>query len=275
MKNIITVLLCCLLTVDTALHGMLYVPSDSSSTIQRIPLMSLERIGLYIETLPIKKSTAIKKQLSHSLTFNVALLPTEIKRQIILYMFNANETIAAEYYKKPLLHLCTELHQSKKIISNSSLYKEQENSAAQHFMTLPINQREIINNVINPSLSIRLAYSGPIISEETLATLDKTTANIFFNNQDIIKVQKLEETNPLAAYVFSCLVLTSFLSTSSAVGIYAIPFITCFFFNYCPNLSPTLSVASSVTKLLALCWLIYISTTIRKRDKNKKIVLQT
>lgn len=263
--------------VDTTMHAMLFIPepSDASTTIQRIPTMSLERIGLYIETLPIKKATTIKQKLSDSFTFNVALLPSDIRKHIVWYMFNANEKIAEEYYTTPLLHLCTELNNGRKIILNSKLPLKKQEKLATLLVGLPATQKTIINNVINPSFGTRLAYSGPVISEDTLATLDTTTANIFFKNQDIIQVQKFEEENPLSTYVFNCSALTLLLSACSAAGIHAMPFIACFLFNHCPDLSPTFSATSMATKLSALCWLAFISTTIRKRDRDKKIVLPT
>jgi len=277
MKKILTLFLCCLLAIDTTLHAMLFIPGEEHKfkTIQRIPTMSLEQIGLYVETLPTKKSTSIKEKLSQSLTFNVAILPADIRRHIALYMFHGNKNIAEEYYKKPLLHLCTDLHNERKATLNSSLSKEKQEKSAVLLLALPTYQKTIIHDVINPSFGTRVAYDGPVISADTLAMIGEKTTKKLFKNQDIIMVQALEEKYPLCVYTTICLVLTSFFTGGTAAVIHAIPLITCFFFNYCPDLSPALSAASTATQGAAIFWLYVISTSIRKRNNSKKIILST
>ncbi len=278
MKNIITVLLCCLLAIDTTLHAMLYVPHPSESsdftTIQRIPTVSLERIGWYIEQLPEKKAIAIKNKLSHSLTFNIALLPADIRHHIVSYMFN-DQRIATQHYKQPLLHLCTELHQSRKIILNSSLPEEKQKKLATLLVGLPDTQKTIIHDVINPSFGTRLAYSGPIISADTLAMIDTKTTKKLFKKQDIIMVKKLEEQFPLCVYTFNCLLLTFLTSTCTGALLYIAPCFMCGMLGYCPSFSSMFYFISIVAKLSPIYWLAIVSTTIRKRDKSQKIVLLT
>jgi hypothetical protein len=277
MKKIITLLLCCLLAVDTTLHAMLFIPEECEQeiklkTIQDVPKISLKKIGADIAQLSPKKSASFKKQLSNSFTFNIILLPKELREKIISNMFHGNTQLAEAYYKVPFLYACKRYHEARITASKDNLSEKETEELTMQIFALPTYQKTMINNVINPSFGTQLAYSGSIISEDTLAMIDEKIIKKMFQNQNIVTVQKLEEQLPLCIYAVKCLTLTTLLTASTTVAMYTIPFITCSSFGYCPSLALLFSVTSTTTKVFAVCCFAITSAIIRKRDDKKKLV---
>ena len=247
--------------------------------IQDIPKISLDRIETCIEKLPNTRSHQIKNELSDSFTFNIALLPKELRYTIVMNMFNQQKELAELYYKAPLISACTHLHEARKAVVNSSLPKEKQEELAKLLFKLPTDQTKKINTILNPSFNTRIAYDGPVISEDTLATLDEKIKKVL-KDQDIGIVNKFAEQNPLRAYTVNCLGKTLLSTVGSTcivfAGAYGIPFLTCCYYGYCPSLwyLSFLSLKSVPTISAAILTPI-ISTVTRKRDNLKKIAIST
>jgi hypothetical protein len=273
-QTYITFILCIISTLSYAMEKDFQI-----NCIQDIPKISLDRIETYVNELPNTKSYQIKNQLSDSFTFNIALLPKELRYTIVMNMFNQQKELAELYYKAPLISACTHLHEARKAVVNSSLPKKKQEKLVKLLFRLPTDQTKKINTILNPSFNTRIAYDGLVISEDTLAALDEKIKKVL-KDQDIGIVNKFAEQNPLCAYTLNCLGMTSF-STLCSAGIifpaaYLIPFLTCGCCNYCPPLSyfSFLSL-NAVTIASAALWTPITPILMRKRDQRKKIALLT
>jgi len=215
----------------------LIIPCIIQAMIQDIPKLSFEKIESYVKELKPKKYTLIENQLSNSFSFNVAMLPGELRYRIMVKMFNGNTELANLYYKTPLFYVCEKYHHVRNASLKALLSKEETEELVIQLFVLPAKPNKIIFNTVNPSLMTKLMYEGPVISHETLAELkqyQEITKKIF-KNHNILIVKSLAEKRPFLFYIMALSILG--ISTTITVFPIAYPILEaiCKFTNYCPN----------------------------------------
>lgn len=236
MKIKIVIATCCLLITSCIAHAM----------IQEIPKQSFEKIESYVTP---KKDSHVKNELSHSFSFNVAMLPAELRYRIVVNMFDGNKELANVYYKTPLLYVCKKYHQAHSTALQSFLSKEETKQLTIELFMLPAEPTKIIFYTLNPSFMTRLIYDGPIISETALAQLQKykNTTNKIFKNRNILEVNGLVGKSPFLFYIMQL----SILITITTLFVFPVSFFLlsiCEFSGYCPE---TLDYTLFTLKLIA------------------------
>jgi len=203
--------------------------------IQEIPKQSFEKIESYAKELTLEKY--IEKQLSQSLSFNVAMLPAELRYQIVVNMFDGNKELANAYYKTPLLYVCKKYHQAHNIALQSFLSKEKTEQLTIELFMLPAQPTKILFNTFNPSFITKLIYDGPVISDTELVKLHKhnSIVNKVFKKRNVLAVNDLIGKNPLLFYVIHFSIMTT--AVTLIVFPYFLPIlgVICEFTDYCPK----------------------------------------
>lgn len=173
------ILACCILVNYSIIYAMELAP-----TIQDIPKLSLADINALSDKKRDQLYKSNNKQLSRSLTFNVALLHKELIHTILTHMLDGNEKSAELFYNAPLWYAYKRYDEAQKMIQKSSLIKQ----PIALLFRLPVEQQKEIMALVTQSLPSKLIDSRLTISENDhlkIKLYENEIQENFFAGEDI------------------------------------------------------------------------------------------
>lgn len=160
-------------------------------TIQDIPELSFQNIKTCFEKLPnttrINLSTTINQHnilLSDSLTFNIAMLPTQAVHNILSFMLNHDEIATEKFYKTPLWYAVKRYNDAYNMMQKSAL----KHKPTGLLFRLPLKQQKEIMEIMSPSSFAKILYGNIVIDKKEkkiIMQYNPEIRNNFFAHEDI------------------------------------------------------------------------------------------
>jgi hypothetical protein len=182
-------------------------------TIQDIPKISFENIESCFLDLSANKRFDLWKEknkkgtcLADSLTFNVALLPHDVRLKIVRLMFNGDQQSAEKFYRTPLLYACKRYQDTISAVLYSSKKEKSEKWIAMFFRLSAAQQNEI-TGFTDQSAIRKFIYGGSTINQdkyEEIQLYDDEMQKELLNGEDVVLLTGEELTFTTHRMVKAC-----------------------------------------------------------------------